>query len=125
MSVTYPAPFPAPPLVIDDERELDQLEIDQILRWMSLIFDTPSENENKENNEKNEKNYKQELYNIYMTLASDYKQYQHWKRYNSEIWIFSSYRKKDTKYLAKKVLSGIKLFNEGLKMFTMFYDKKI
>jgi hypothetical protein len=104
---------------IDDERELDLLQMDRFLKWMSLIFDdsiitpTPGHVET-------QKAYKKELYSIYMTIGSDYKQYKHWKKYNNEIWLFSSYRCKNTKSLANKILSDIKLFNEGLKMFSMF-----
>jgi len=116
---------PTPTLVrsdIDDERELDLLQMDRMLKWMSLIFedsftivesDTPSE-------EETHKAYKKELYSIYMTIGSDYKQYRHWKKYNSGVWMFSSYRNKDTKGLARKILADVKLFYEGLKMFSMF-----
>jgi hypothetical protein len=55
-----------------------------------------------------------------MTIGSDYKQYRHWKQYNNGIWLLSSYRNKDTKALAKKILADVKLFHEGLKMFSMF-----
>lgn len=113
---------PTPTLVrsdIDDERELDLLQMDRMLTWMSLVFDdsfvtidSPSEETHKA--------YKKELYSIYMTIGSDYKQYRHWKKYNSGVWMFSSYRNKDTKSLARKILSDVKLFHEGLKMFSMF-----
>jgi hypothetical protein len=66
------------------------------------------------------KGYKKELYSIYMSIRSDYAQYQQWKQYNNSIWMFSSYRNKNTKALAKKILSDVKLFHEGLKMFSMF-----
>ena len=54
-----------------------------------------------------------------MTIRSDYTQYQQWKQHNSHIWVFSSYRKKDTPALAKKILADIRLFQEGLKLFSM------
>jgi hypothetical protein len=108
---------PVPTLVrteIDDERELELLQMDRLLKWMSLVFsDTPHSSES-------QKAYKKELYNIYITICSDYKQYKNWKKHNNEIWIFSSYRCKNTKSLSKKILSDIKLFKEGLEMFTMF-----
>jgi len=66
------------------------------------------------------KGYKKELYSIYMSIRSDYSQYQQWKQYNNSIWMFSSYRNKNTKALAKKILSDVTLFHEGLKMFSMF-----
>jgi hypothetical protein len=118
---------PTPTLVrsdIDDERELDLLQMDRMLKWMSLIFedsfvpiekpsDTPIVDDT-------HKAYKKELYSIYVTICSDFKQYQNWKKYNSDIWMFSSYRNKNTKGLARKILGDVKLFHEGLKMFSMF-----
>ena len=65
------------------------------------------------------KAYKKELYNIYVGIKSDYIQYQHWKKYNNSLWLFSSYRSKNTKDLSKKIISDIQLFNDGLKMFSM------
>jgi len=108
---------PTPTLIrsdLDEERELDRLQMDRMLKWMSLIFECgDSDNET-------QKAYKKELYNIYVTIGSDYRQYQNWKQYNSAIWVFSSYRNKNTKGLAQKILGDVKLFHEGLKMFSMF-----
>jgi hypothetical protein len=121
---------PTPTLVrsdTDDERELDQLQMDRMLKWMGLIFEDSFEMiETREPSttqppmDETHKAYKKELYSIYMTIGSDYKQYQHWKQYNSNIWMFSSYRNKNTKALAKKILADVRLFHEGLKMFSMF-----
>ena len=120
---------PTPTLVrsdVDDERELDLLQMDRMLKWMSLIFEdsfTIIESDSSTPgipSDETHKAYKKELYNIYMTIGSDYKQYRHWKNYNSNVWIFSSYRNKDTKMLARKILADVKLFHEGLKMFSMF-----
>lgn len=121
---------PTPTLVrsdTDDERELDQLQMDRMLKWMGLIFEDSFEMiEIREPStpqppmDDTHKAYKKELYSIYMTIGSDYKQYQHWKQYNSNIWMFSSYRNKNTKALAKKILADVRLFHEGLKMFSMF-----
>ena len=121
---------PTPTLVrsdTDDERELDQLQMDRMLKWMGLIFEDSFELiENREPStpqppmDETHKAYKKELYSIYMTIGSDYKQYQHWKQYNSNIWVFSSYRNKNTKAIAKKILADVRLFHEGLKMFSMF-----
>ena len=96
---------------IDDERELDMMQMDRMIKWISLIF-----NETEVEECETRKAYKRELYNIYVTIVSDYKQYEQWKKYNHESWLFH----KNTKALAKKILSDIKLFNEGLKMFSMF-----
>ena len=103
---------------VDDERELELLQMDRLLKWMSLIFNegietTPSA-------PGKETQYKQELFSIYRTIVSDYKEYQRWKAYNKNLWMFSSYRSRDTKYLAKKILADVRLFQQGLKMFTMF-----
>lgn len=138
--------LPTPTLlqpIMDDERELDQLQMDRMIKWMGLIFEDsfvmidapsyqcspgticshtipcPSATQTGEK-EETQKAYKKELYNIYMTIVTDFKQYQHWKQYNSNIWVFSSYRNKNTKALAKKILDDIRLFHEGLKMFSMF-----
>jgi hypothetical protein len=121
---------PTPTLVrsdIDDERELDQLQMDRMLKWMGLIFEDSFEMiENREPStpqppiDDTHKAYKKELYSIYMTIGSDYSQYQRWKQYNANVWIFSSYRNKNTKALAKKILADVRLFHEGLKMFSMF-----
>jgi hypothetical protein len=124
---------PTPTLVrsdTDDERELDLLQMDRMLKWMSLVFEdsfVPIENPSDTPStipgnvlDDTHKAYKKELYSIYVTIGSDFKQYQHWKKYNANIWMFSSYRNKNTKGLARKILGDIKLFHEGLKMFSMF-----
>jgi len=97
---------------IDDERELDLLQMDRFVKWMKLIFDAETKETHRE--------YKQELYSIYVSICSDHKQYQQWKKYNENLWSFSLYSKKNTKALAKKILGDIKLFKEGLEMFSMF-----
>lgn len=96
----------------DDERELDLLQMDRFVKWMKLIFDAETKETHRE--------YKQELYSIYVSICSDHKQYQQWKKYNENLWSFSLYSKKNTKALAKKILGDIKLFKEGLEMFSMF-----
>ena len=98
---------------VDEEKELERLQMDRLLKWMNMIFEVPEETP------ESHREYKQELFNIYKTLYSDYKQYQQCKRYNNDLWVMSSYRKKNTKSLAAKILSDIKLFNEGLKMYTV------
>jgi hypothetical protein len=146
ISSSYFSNRAAPPLPTmirpehDDERELDLLQMDRMLIWMRLIFedtfvsvekDTPGQAQRPQAEREQaqrpqaeaqelHKGYKKELYSIYMSIRSDYSQYQQWKQYNNSIWMFSSYRNKDTKALAKKILSDVKLFHEGLKMFSMF-----
>jgi len=124
----------------DDERELDLLQMDRMLKWMSLIFEDSNElvvipshqcrpGETCKHTmpcpdattpDSTQKAYKKELYSIYVTIGSDYSQYRRWKEYNAGVWVFSSYRNKDTKALAKKILADVKLFHEGLKMFSLF-----
>jgi hypothetical protein len=110
---------------IDEEYELDLLQMDRMLKWMKLVFEaTPSTTET-ETDDSTPSKYKQELYSIYMTICSDHKEYQRWKMHNASLWMFSNYRKKNTKQLAKKILADIKLFNEGLKLFSMMKNVTI
>lgn len=116
-------PLPAQPSEINDERELELLQMERMLKWMSLIFEDTFVSVDKDTpgyTEETYKGYKKELYSIYRTISSDYTQYQQWKQYNNGIWLLSSYRSKDTKSLAKKILADVKLFQECLKMFSMF-----
>jgi hypothetical protein len=126
MTATYfsgsnvtPIPI-AKPADINDERELELLQMDRMLMWMSLVFDDTFTPLTPGDKEETHRSYKKELYSIYRTICSDYAQYKKWKQYNNGIWLLSSYRSKDTKALAKKILADVKLFHEGLKMFSMF-----
>ena len=119
---SYNKEEPAPTLVraeIDDEQDLSSLQMDRLLKWMSLIFDDSITTVKTESIELKSA-YKRELYSLYTTIISDYRQYQQMKKYNNSLWILSYYRSKDTKSLAKRIIGDIKLFNEGLKMFSMF-----
>jgi hypothetical protein len=122
---------PTPTLVrsdTDDERELDLLQMDRMLKWMSLIFEDSNELvvipsqpcPDTVMPDSTQKAYKKELYSIYITIGSDYSQYRRWKEYNAGVWVFSSYRNKNTKALAKKILADVRLFHEGLRMFSLF-----
>lgn len=101
----------------DDEREVDLLQMDRMLKWMRLIFDTTPTTIDTDKTTQTQ--YKQELYSIYMTICSDYKEYQRWKTYNQSLWLLSGYRKKNTKQLARKILADVRLFHEGLQLFSM------
>jgi hypothetical protein len=113
------APLPTHhPSDINEETDLDAIHMDRLLKWMHLVFEdtrglTPGEEIDAH------KEYKKELYSIYVGIVSDYKEYQQWKQYNRTLWLMSSYRKKNTKSLAKKILGDIKSFHEGLQMFSM------
>ena len=104
---------------IDEERELELLQMERLLKWMNMLF------ESEEPTPEAQRDYKQELNNIYRTIYSDYKQYLEWKKYNNTLWLMSSFRKKNTKSLASKILSDIKLFNEGLKLYSIINHKVI
>jgi hypothetical protein len=124
----YPVPKSTPlPNEPDDERELDLLQMDRLLKWMELVFDdsfTPvSSPPSCPGTDESRRTYKQELFNIYRTLCSDYQQYCRWKAHNQSIWLFSSYRRQDTKGAARKLLSDIRLFKEGLQLYFMM-DRK-
>lgn len=118
-------------------KDLDYFQMERLLKWMSLFFeededdkedenkketirDNENDKDNLENKEETKRAYKKELYNIYVGIRSDYKQYLNWKKYNNSIWILPSMRSKNTKDLSKKIISDIELFNEGLKMFSLF-----
>jgi hypothetical protein len=110
----------------DNERELELLQMNKLLKWMKLVFDdtfTPPIPSCSGVDELSEtrRAYKQELFSIYRTLCSDYQQYSNWKEYNQSIWLFTSYRRRDTKELARKLLSDIRLFKEGLQLYFMIY----
>ena len=126
---SYSAPKPtATPTEQDDERELDLLQMDRLLKWMELVFDdsfTPSLESKEMDIVETRRAYKQELFSIYRTLCSDYQQYCRWKQYNQSIWLFSSYRKQDTKGFARKLLSDVRLFKEGLQLFFMMGHKTL
>jgi hypothetical protein len=113
---------PTPTLVrhdVDDERELDMLHMDRLLPWMRIMFDEPQASPDTPDTTEARQAYKKELYSVYTTIRSDYTQYQQWKQHNDRLWVFSSYRKKNTAALAKKILADIRLFHEGLKLFSM------
>lgn len=99
-------------IAIGPEQELQRLQMDRLLKWMEMMFDetatdTPSD-----------KPYRQELYSLFKGIRSDYHEYVRWKRYNDDLWIMTSYRKKNLKPLAEKILADVALFREGLQMFS-------
>ena len=89
-----------------------EIDLDHLLKWMKMIFDDSADTI-----------YKQELYNIYVTIHSDYIQYKQWKNYNNSLYLPFSFRKKDTKALSKKMVDDVKLFKECLEIFSL--NKKI
>ena len=105
------------------EHELDRLQINRLLKWLQLFFEQypPSDSDSKieDDNIKNLKHqYIKELYQIYKTIQSDYNQYEQWKSFNNGLWFLRNYRMKSTNDLAKKIISDVTLFNEGLNLFS-------
>lgn len=89
---------------------LDETEMMYQLKWMQMFFDqsTPSDNNP----------YLRELYNLFVTIRSDYACYTQRKQYNDSLWILSSYREKNIKDLVKKIRTDIRMFHEGMSMFS-------
>ena len=115
----YSSSAPPPILTrteVNEEKELDTIHMDRMLKWMHLIFETTPSEETASHKE-----YKKELYSIYVGIVSDYKEYQQWKHYNRTLWLMSSYRKKNTTSLAAKILADIKSFHDGLHMFSIAF----
>ena len=104
------------------EKELDRLQMSRLLKWMDMFFNDETENKNENKADNNEMTikqaYRKELFSIYKTISSDYKQYENWKRYNQSLWVFRSYRAKHTNSLAQKILSDLALFHEGMNLFS-------
>ena len=111
----YSAPVDRP-IQKESDSERDLVQMDQLIKWMKMLFDDGPVDVTV-----TQKAYKQELYSIYVGIVSDYKQYQQWKKYNDSLWVMTSYRKKNAKGLAKKILGDCALFKEGLQMFSMMH----
>ena len=110
---------------VNDERELELLQMERLLKWMGLIFEdtavpTVEKPEFPSMDDIRRKAYKKDLYNIYVTIASDFSQYQAYQKYNASLWVLPVYRNKNTRDLARKILSDVKLYQEGLRMLAMF-----
>jgi hypothetical protein len=111
----------------DDNRnysnELDRMQINRLLKWLHLFFEQyppSSEDDEKDENSKNniKHQYIKELYQLYKTILSDYNQYVQCKIFNESLWILRTYRSKSTNDIAKKIISDVTLFNEGLTLFS-------
>ena len=102
---------------VEEERELELLQMDRLLPWMAMVFD------GSESSEETRRAHKQELFSLYRSLCSEYQQWKHWKAYNQSLWLLSSYRRRDTKGLARKLLSDVRLFKEGLQLLWLLEHK--
>lgn len=102
--------------------ELDRMQINRLLKWIHLFFEKypPSlNNEDEKGDISNIKHqYTKELYQLYKTILSDYNQYVQWKTFNDSLWLLRTYRAKSTNDIAKKIISDVTLFNEGLTLFS-------
>jgi len=141
VSISVPYMSVSPSKNDNELKDLDFFQMEKLLTWMKFFFEEDIEIKEENKNDKKEyieitkeynketnkettiKAYKKELYNIYVGIRSDYKQYQNWSKYNNTLWVLSSYRSKNTKDLSKKIISDIQLFNEGLKMFEMINSR--
>jgi hypothetical protein len=103
------------------------MQINRLLKWIHLFFEQypPSltndekEDEKEDDDKGNIKHqYTKELYQLYKTILSDYNQYVQWKTFNDSIWLLRTYRAKSTDEIAKKIISDVTLFNEGLTLFS-------
>lgn len=108
----------------DYEKELEKLQMPQLLKWMKTFFDIEKEDTNNRNDETQQsdkeitkKEYFKELYSVYKTITSDYKQYERWHSYNHSLYVLKSYRSYSTNELAKKIIYDVHLFNEGVNLF--------
>ena len=106
--MTRPAPSQ------DEEKELDMLQLERWLRWLTLVFDGTEEASQAL---PSRQAYKQELYHLYRSICSDWRQYERWKAHNRSLWFLAAYRQYDTKALARKLLSDVRLFREGMMLF--------
>jgi hypothetical protein len=103
--------------------ELDRMQINRLLKWLQLFFEqyppSTKDDEKDENSKNNIKHqYTKELYQLYKTILSDYNQYVQCKIFNESLWILRTYRSKSTNDIAKKIISDVTLFNEGLTLFS-------
>ena len=102
--------------------ELDRMQINRLLKWLHLFFEKyPPSLNNEGENEKVENikhQYIKELYQLYKTILSDYNQYVQCKIFNESLWLLRTYRAKSTNDIAKKIISDVTLFNEGLTLFS-------
>lgn len=119
ISFSIPCTYSSKKEEIKNDSNLDHFQIDKLLKWMKLFFDDYTES-----SDETHKAFKKELYNIYCTINSDYSQYKQLVKYNNSLYLLSSFRSKNTKDLVKKINSDVELFNEGLKMYSLMFNKK-
>jgi len=97
----------------EHSNELSRMQLPRVLKWMELFFTEPHQEESE-----SKAAYRSELYSIYKTIDSDYRQYEKWRAYNKSLWVLRRYRAYPTEPLAEKIVSDIMLFHEGMAMFS-------
>lgn len=91
-----------------DQQPLDEGEMNHMLKWMALFFEE----------DKSTDPYQQELYNLFVTIRSDYRGYLEHVRYNQSIWLFPSYRCRNLDALTRKIKTDLKMFAQALQLFS-------
>lgn len=98
---------------------LDETEMSYLLKWMGMLLETKSGG-----TEESPNPFRQELYNLFVTIRSDYAEYIRSRRYNQSLWLLSSFRQRNLAPLAKKIRVDVRMFHEGLTMLAHFDDQK-
>ena len=97
----------------EHSNELSRMQLPRVLKWMELFFTEPHQEESE-----CKAAYRSELYSIYKSIDSDYRQFEKWRTYNKSLWVLRRYRSYPTEPLAQKIVSDIVLFHEGMSMFS-------
>lgn len=97
-----------------EQQSLDQGEMTHMLKWMTLFFSDSS----------NPDPYEQELYNLFVTIRSDYHGYLEQVRYNQSLWLFPNYRRRNLDTLAHKIQTDLKMFVQALQLFAWMKKSK-
>ena len=89
----------------------ETLDLDLLLKGMTLFF------EEEDKKESIQKKYKKEMYPIYTSIVSDYKEYQRWEEYNKKVWF--SFQKKELTSLIQKIKYQLQHFFEGMHLYSL------
>lgn len=96
---------------------LDQGEMNHMLKWMALFFSDLDHSAHPDP-------YQQELYNLFVTIRSDYHGYLEHVRYNQSLWLFPNYRRRNLDTLAHKIKTDLKMFTQALQLFAWMKNRK-
>lgn len=103
----------APSAPVPEAERLDENEMSCLIRWMQLFFD----NDTPEHDKDDDRPYRQELYNLFVTIRSDYAGYCEHVKYNQSLWLLPSYRRRNLSALVQKIKSDIRMFHQALQLF--------